>query len=88
MKRPDFLIINQGLNTLDGRSQQKIIETVLAKAKGRDGNRFGVIWAPMNMAFSKMFDRVLVFKQGVLVDDGSPEELLQSSSEYVELVGS
>lgn len=88
LKRPDFLIVNQALNSLDGRAQQRIIETVLAKSKGRDGDEFGVIWAPMNHSFSTMFERVLVFKQGVLVADGKPSELRESSQDYAELVGS
>ncbi|MGI9401239.1 MAG: ABC transporter transmembrane domain-containing protein [Rhizobiaceae bacterium] len=87
LKRPDFLIVNQALNSLDGKSQQKIMETVLAKSKGSDGGRFGVIWVPMNLSFSKMFDRVLVFKQGVLVADGAPAELGESSPDYTELTG-
>ncbi len=88
LKRPDFLIVNQALNSLDGKSQQKIMETVLAKSKGSDGEKFGVIWVPMNLSFSKMFERVLVFKQGVLVADGTPEELKENSSDYTELTGS
>jgi putative ABC transport system ATP-binding protein len=88
LKRPDFLIVNQGLNSLDSRSQRKIIETVLAKANGRDGDRFGVIWAPMNVSYSELFDRVLLFENGVLTADGKPGELRQSSPAYAELVSS
>lgn len=87
LKRPDFLIVNQALNSLDGKSQQKIMETVLAKSKGSDGDKFGVVWVPMNLTFSKMFERVLVFKQGVLVADGTPAELGESSQDYTELIG-
>lgn len=86
LKQPDFLIVNQGLNTLDTRSQQRIIETVLAKSKGRDGHRFGVIWSPMNVAFSSLFDRVLVFENGALVADGKPDELREQSPAYADLV--
>lgn len=87
LKKPDFLIVNQGLNTLDARNQRTVLETVLSKAKGRDSEPFGVIWAPMNLAYAEMFDRVLVFKQGVLVADGSPKELSGKSPEYTELLG-
>jgi putative ABC transport system ATP-binding protein len=86
LKKPDFLIVNQALNTLDNRGQRTIIETVIAKAKGRDGNGFGVIWAPMNPAFASMFDRVLYFEQGVLVADGTPKELSEASQKFRELV--
>ena len=87
LKKPDFLIVNQALNTLDGRAQKTIIENVLAKSRGRDGNSFGVIWAPMNTAFAELFDRVLVFKQGVLIEDGQPVKLKENSAVYRELIG-
>ena len=86
IKKPDFLIVNQALNTLDARSQIKLLETVIAKAKGRDGHAFGVVWAPMSNAYAKYFDRVLVFKQGTLIADGSPDELEGNSAEYRELL--
>lgn len=88
LKRPDFLIVNQALNTLDGRTQRALVETILAKAKGRDGDRFGVIWSPMNPAYARMFERVLVFERGVLVADGKPRELEESSGVFRELVES
>lgn len=87
LKRPDFLIVNQALNALDSRLQRQIIESVLARAKGRDGPRFGVIWSPMNVAISELFDRVIVFENGVLVADGNPSELTKESSAYADLVG-
>ena len=87
LKKPDFLIVNQALNTLSGSGQRQLIETVLAMAKGRDGYKFGVIWSPMNLSFATLFDRVLVFKQGSLVEDGKPGEL-ESSPVYSDLIGS
>ena len=87
LKRPDFLIVNQALNALDSRLQRQIIESVLARSKGRDGVRFGVIWSPMNVAISELFDRVLVFENGVLVADGKPSQLARESGAYSELIG-
>ncbi|MFZ1816093.1 MAG: ABC transporter transmembrane domain-containing protein [Rhizobiaceae bacterium] len=87
LKKPDFLIVNQALNTLDARNQRKIIQTVLARAAGRDGERFGVIWSPMNLSFAEMFDRVLMFDKGVLIDDGSPKKLQENSTTFRELIG-
>ncbi|MCG6859218.1 MAG: ABC transporter ATP-binding protein/permease [Salaquimonas sp.] len=86
LKRPDFLIVNQALNALDGRLQRQIIEAVLARSKGRDGERFGVIWSPMSVGISELFDRVLVFENGVLVADGKPSQLARESGAYSELI--
>ncbi len=88
LKKPDFLIVNQALNTLDGKAQKMILDTVLAKSRGRDGHSFGVVWAPVNTAFAEQFERVLVFRQGVLVDDGEPVRLQQESQVYREAIGS
>ena len=88
LKKPDFLIVNQALNTLDGRTQRALIESILAMAKGRDGDRFGVIWSPMNPSYAQLFERVLVFERGVLVADGAPAALQESSAVYRELVTS
>jgi putative ABC transport system ATP-binding protein len=88
LKKPDFLIVNQALNTLDARAHKMILDNVLAKSKGRDGATFGVIWAPMNLSVASQFERVLVFKQGVLVEDGTPEKLHEQSPVYRELTGS
>ena len=77
----------EALNALDSRLQRQIIESVLARAKGRDGTRFGVIWSPMNVGISELFDRVLVFENGVLVADGKPSELAKESGAYADLIG-
>ncbi len=88
LKKPDFLIVNQALNTLDARAHQHILDNVLAKSRGRDGDSFGVIWSPMNLSVASQFERVLVFKQGVLVEDGPPEKLHEQSAVYREVTGS
>lgn len=88
LKKPDFLIVNQGLNTLDARTQKQLLDMVLAKSKGSDGHKFGVIWTPTNTTFAKSFDRIMVFKQGTLVADGSPTQLESDSPEYGEIVTS
>jgi putative ABC transport system ATP-binding protein len=87
LKKPDFLIVNQALNTLDGKAQRMILDTVLAKSRGRDGHSFGVVWAPVNPAHAELFGRVLVFRQGVLADDGAPDALKQSSQAFREATG-
>ena len=79
LKKPDIFIANQGMNTLGTRQQEDIIHTVLDWA---DKNGAGVIWVPMNPAFAELFDRVLVFDSGVLVADGTPADVKQSSDTY------
>jgi len=85
LKQPDLLVVNQALNTLDARAQKKLLEAVLEKSKNSD-HPFGIIWAPMNAGLSKVFDRVLLFKDGELVADDSPEQLAKESELYKSLL--
>lgn len=86
LKKPDILIVNQGMNSLGAREQGRIIETVLKKSTDYGDRKAGVIWVPMNPAFAEQFDRVLVFDSGELVADGTSEELKKSSQVYQELL--
>lgn len=88
IKRPDFLIVNKALNTLDTRGQRSMIETVLERAKDGGSNPMGVIWAPMNPATAELFDRILVFDDGELVADGKHDTLLQTEDRYKQLLQS
>ena len=74
------------MNSLGVREQGQIIDTVLEKSTKYGDRNAGVIWVPVNPAFSEQFDRVLVFDSGELVADGSPEELKKSNPVYQELL--
>jgi putative ABC transport system ATP-binding protein len=85
LKQPDILIVNQALNTLDAKGQKKLLEAVLEKSKDPD-HPFGIIWVPMNPALSQVFDRVLLFKDGELVADDTPEKLVNENELYKSLL--
>lgn len=79
LKKPDILIVNQGMNTLGTRQQGQIIDTVIEWAKQ---NNSGIIWVPMNPGFANKFNRVLLFDNGVLIADDTPESLLKNNETY------
>lgn len=79
LKKPDILIVNQGMNTLGTRQQGQIIDTVIEWAKQ---NNSGIIWVPMNPGFASKFKRVLLFDNGVLIADDTPESLLKNNETY------
>ncbi len=85
LKQPDILIVNQALNTLDANGQKHLLEAVLKKAKDST-HSFGLIWVPMNPKLSKAFDRVLVFENGTLVADDTPQNLLEKNDLYQSLL--
>jgi putative ABC transport system ATP-binding protein len=74
LKRADFLILNRPLSALDQRAQDQIVRNVLEEAK-RDGRNPAIIWVLANPAMSQLFDRVIVFHGGELVEDGTHETL-------------
>ncbi|TIX96225.1 MAG: ABC transporter ATP-binding protein, partial [Mesorhizobium sp.] len=78
LKRPDFLILNRPLSALDQRMQDKVLQNVLEEAR-RDGHSPAIAWVVTNPAMGMMFDRVVVFDSGQLVEDGTHETLLAES---------
>lgn len=75
LKRADFLILNRPLSALDQRLQDQILRNVLEEAR-RDDRAPAIIWVLTNPAMAKLFDRVIVFDAGELVEDGTHETLL------------
>ena len=86
MKHPDFLIVNQGMNSLGAREQGALIDQILETSRAGNGHKTGVIWAPVNPAFAEKFGRILVFHNGELVADDSPEALSKSNQTYQDLI--
>jgi putative ABC transport system ATP-binding protein len=84
VKRPDLLIVNKALSGLDPKAQRKIIERSLAEARE---NGFGLIWAPAQAAFAEMFDLVVVFDAGKIVETGTPDDLKSRGGVYAQITG-
>ncbi len=85
LKRPDFAIFNRPLAALDHRAQEEIIERVL-KALESEDRPAAVVWVVGNPSLARHFDRVIVFDQGRLVEDGQPGELAEANGTYARLV--
>ncbi len=85
LKRPDIAILNRSLGALDQKSQRTIIERVVESAAADKMGLFCVLTSPM---YASLFDRVLVFEDGTIVEDGSPKALAaKESSRYRALAG-
>lgn len=67
IRRPEFLIVNRGLNALDNRSVEKVANGILAAAK--EGEGFGVLWITSTESQAALFSRILKFSRGTLVED-------------------
>jgi len=86
LKQPDVLIVNQGLNMLSAREQRAIMQNVLKRTDKDHSEIKCVIWVPMNAKFAELFDRVLVFKDGVLVSDGPRMDIIEKDETFQALV--
>jgi putative ABC transport system ATP-binding protein len=85
MKRADYMVFNRPLLGLDHRFQDQIVRTVLGELHGDDYNP-AVIWVLSNPTLAELFDRVLVFDHGALVESGTSNDLLEKNGMFKELL--
>jgi putative ABC transport system ATP-binding protein len=85
VRRSPHYVFNRPLPSLDGRVQDQILRNVLELVH-KDGRSPTVIWVLSNTALSGLFDRVIVFDKGRLVEEGTHETLLENNGIFKELV--
>jgi putative ABC transport system ATP-binding protein len=85
LKRPDLAVLNRSLGALDTKSQRSILEAIVGFAAAERMGLFCVLTAP---GLASLFDRVVVFEDGGIVEDGAPAALAaKESSRYRGLAG-
>jgi ABC-type multidrug transport system fused ATPase/permease subunit len=80
MKNPDILVFSHPTAGLDPATEARVLRGVLAWAKGRT-----VLWALGRTERAREFDRVLVFADGQLVEEGPFEELERRGAALAQL---
>jgi ABC-type multidrug transport system fused ATPase/permease subunit len=81
VKAPDVLIVSEATAALESASQNRILDNILQAFEGR-----GVIWSLHRAKLAERFDRVLVMKNGRVVEQGKYDELDREGSVFRELV--
>jgi ABC-type polar amino acid transport system ATPase subunit len=81
IKNPDLLVFNEPTSGLDPATETRVLTSVLQWAKGRT-----VLWALSRAELAREFDRVLVFADGHLVEEGKFEELERAGNALAQLV--
>jgi ABC-type multidrug transport system fused ATPase/permease subunit len=81
LKGPDMLVLNDALAALDSGAQGKILENLRAEFKGR-----GLVCVLNRAGLARAFDRVLVMRSGVLVEQGGSAELGREGTVFQELL--
>lgn len=85
LKRSDYFIFNRPLSALDQRAQDLIVTHVMQDLH-KDGQRPAIIWVLPNADISALFDQILVFDNGNLVESGRFEELATTNGMFKQLL--
>jgi ABC-type dipeptide/oligopeptide/nickel transport system ATPase subunit len=72
VKRPEIILLNEAAGAFDSPTQVTIVDSVL---KDTDGAT--VIWALNNPAMASRFNRVVVMRNGRIVEDGAHDDLAE-----------
>ncbi|MBO0736949.1 MAG: ATP-binding cassette domain-containing protein [Alphaproteobacteria bacterium] len=75
LKRPALLILNEATSALDGPAQSRVSEGLKQEFAGR-----GMIWVLHRAGLARNFDRILVFSNGKLEEQGSLSDLEDKGS--------
>ncbi|MGE5170208.1 MAG: ATP-binding cassette domain-containing protein, partial [Rudaea sp.] len=81
LKNPDILVFNEPTSGLDPNTELRVLRAVLQWAKGRT-----VLWSLSRAELAREFDRVLVFSDGQLVEEGRFDELEREGAALPQLV--
>ena len=81
LKRPDLLILNEATASLDQSTQGKLMERLHKEMEGR-----GLLWVLHRSNLASHFDRVLVMRNGKVVEQGAYGELDRDGSALRELI--
>lgn len=87
VRQSDYYVFNRPLSTLDSRSQERVLIAVLDRWR-KTGQRPGVLWVLVNPAVARHFDRIVVFSDGRLVEEGSFDTLLERNGIFKDMIGS
>jgi ATP-binding cassette subfamily B protein len=81
LKDAPILLLDEATAALDSESEEAIREALSRLMRGRT-----VIAIAHRLATLRNFDRVVVLKAGKILEDGSPDRLMQGEGPYRELV--
>ncbi|MDD4166875.1 MAG: ABC transporter ATP-binding protein, partial [Endomicrobiaceae bacterium] len=76
----DFIILDEPTSNLDPLAESEIFRKYIAMMKGKT-----VIMVTHRISIASLADRVVVFKDGAIVEDGTHEKLLSNNREYARL---
>lgn len=79
-KKASLLILDEPTASLDLLSEKEIYEKFYELSKNKT-----VLFISHRLAISKHVDRILVFKDGRIIEDGTHNELIKNHSVYAKM---
>jgi ATP-binding cassette subfamily C protein len=80
IKNPDILIFDEATSNLDVMSEREVYEAMMSVSRNKT-----VIMITHNVHEVMNADKVIVLKNGEVVEEGKPEELLNRKGEFYEM---
>ncbi len=81
MKTPDCLLLSDATNAFDSTNQAMVLANIVEAFDGRC-----LVWGVMRPSMAESFDRILVMRQGRVVEQGTHSELSSKQGLYKELL--
>jgi putative ABC transport system ATP-binding protein len=82
MKQPRLLVLNNALAVFDDQTQRRLTERLRKMMEGG-----GLVLITDNVALARKFDKIVVMKDGRIVEQGAARELDRDGSRFRELAG-
>ncbi|MCL1987771.1 MAG: ATP-binding cassette domain-containing protein, partial [Firmicutes bacterium] len=76
----DFIILDEPTSNLDPLAETEVFQQYMDMSAGKT-----VITVTHRISVASLADRVVVFKDGNIVEDGTHDDLLQNGGEYARL---
>lgn len=78
---PEIVVLDEPTASIDPLQELRILENIRRYLDGKTGNSCFT----QNRGFSRLADRILFMKNGEIVEEGTPEELLKANGEYAKM---
>lgn len=76
----DFIVLDEPTSNLDPLAEAEVFKKYITMSEGKT-----VIMVTHRISVASLADRVVVFKDGEIVEDGSHDNLLMNNGEYARL---